>query len=109
MGWRVCAQDGAARTSTPENRQLIVVEKPGFVIESPPDSAEREGVGADTGVQKLDLESSIGHCPVLSDQLIEARFRHRAPSLRVDIDPMVGTRRSAVERYPEANGLILLG
>src|SRR4051812_11702291 len=35
MGGRVCAQDVAASTSTPSNRQQIVVERPSFVIGDP--------------------------------------------------------------------------
>src|SRR6266851_1647961 len=36
MRGRVCAQEVAARTSTPKNRQPIVVERPNFVMEGPP-------------------------------------------------------------------------
>src|SRR5216683_1544857 len=36
MRGRVCAQEVAARTSTPKNRQRIAVERPNFVMGGPP-------------------------------------------------------------------------
>src|SRR2546425_12565934 len=36
MGGRVCAQDVAAKTSTPKKRPQIVVARPNFVMEGPP-------------------------------------------------------------------------
>jgi hypothetical protein len=36
MGGRVCAQEVAARTNIPKNRHRIVVERPNFVMEGPP-------------------------------------------------------------------------
>src|SRR5262245_2090262 len=71
--------------------------------------SEGEHVGADTGIEAFDLESAIRDRPRLADQLIEARFLHGPPSLRVHIRSMVGRRRSAVDLHAKANGARLSG
>src|SRR5258708_38952248 len=43
--------------------------------------SEREGVGADAGVQELDLESAIRDGPGLPDELIETRILDGPPPL----------------------------
>jgi hypothetical protein len=67
------------------------------------DLSEREGIGADAGIEEFDLEGALGNGPRLPDQLIEPLLPHAAPPFRIDIETMVGTRRRAVDSDPEAN------
>src|SRR3954469_25880718 len=59
--------------------------------------AERERIGLNTGIQKLDLEMSIRDAARLPDQLIQARSGGAAVALGVNVNPVRRARRLAVD------------
>src|SRR4051812_33231607 len=66
-------------------------------------SAEGEGERLHARVDELDLERAIGDRVRLSDQLIQALLRRYAIPLSVDVEPMGGARRLAVEQHTESH------
>ena len=65
--------------------------------------SEREGIGADAGIEKFDLEGMFRHGPRLPDQLIEPLLPHAAPPCRIDIETVVRPRSLAINPDPETN------
>ena len=64
-------------------------------------SAERERERLHAGIEKLDLELSIGDWSRLSNQLIQALLGDRAVALLVYVTPVAGARRLSVDRARE--------
>src|SRR4051812_18229235 len=62
-------------------------------------STEREGERFHPGIEKLDLELSVGDRSRLSNQLIQALLGDRAVTLLVDIAAMACARRSSVDEH----------
>lgn len=69
--------------------------------------SEGEHVRANPSVEERDLERPLGDRGRLSDQLMQARFGHRALALLVGIDPVGCPERLAVELHPEPHRLAI--
>src|SRR5256885_15959587 len=66
--------------------------------------AERERKSLHAGIEKLDLEPSIGDRLRLSDQLIQPLLGNRAVALFVDIDSVGGARRLSIDEHAKSDG-----
>src|SRR2546425_6204122 len=68
------------------------------------ESAERESKSLHAGIEKLDLESSIGDGLRLPDQLIHPLLGDRAVALVVDVDSVSSARRFSIDEHAKAHG-----
>src|SRR5271163_5031395 len=66
--------------------------------------SEREDVGADAGVEELDLECPIFDWPRLPNELIHTIVLQAPPSLGIHVDAMVRPRGGAIDLDAKANG-----
>src|SRR6266851_4622361 len=71
--------------------------------------SEREDVSAHSAVEELDLQGSVRDRLRLPDELVQARFLNAPPSVGVNVNPMIGAGRSAIELDAEADRAALEG
>jgi hypothetical protein len=67
---------------------------------------EREYIGFDPACEKGDLKGASIDRSELPDQLVKPRLDKRSVPLVVDVEPMGGSRRNAVEEHAERHGRI---
>src|ERR1700722_6847191 len=66
-------------------------------------STKRKSKRLHAGIEKINLECSVFHRPLLPDQLVQAIALNRAGSACVGVSPVVFPRRSTVEFDRETN------
>src|ERR1700730_11020258 len=90
---------------------LLVAERSlaTVLVASSPGLAERKGIGGAAGVEELDVKGPVRDRTRLSHELVQAGFLDAAPSVRIDIQAVIGPRRRAVDRDAKANGLRRVG
>jgi hypothetical protein len=67
------------------------------------ESAERERKDLHAGIEKLDLDLSIGDGLRLSDQLIEALLGNCAVALVVNVNSVSGARRLSIDEHAKSH------
>src|SRR6476619_6877487 len=70
---------------------------------------KREAVRLGTGVEKCDLERTVGDRSLLADKLVQTLLRQRAVPLLVDVEPAPIARRLAVDGDAERHHYTLPG
>ena len=72
-------------------------------------SAERDDESLGAAIRERDFSRTVRDGVLLPEELVHARFHDETRAGRIDIQPVVVARRTAIDAHPEAPGAALYG